>query len=163
MAKYNSNNVKKIKQASKDYGTERRSNIEENINQMSSDSSKDSNTRYDKTTDPTSPQHKSSENSDLSRDNNLGRTELKQLEASTINSPNEQSEEIKPLVVYDIAAKDGVTEADTKKSVSILPYDDKDKSISSRHILMAKPYERLVSSMECIPYNNNRRSWFFPT
>jgi hypothetical protein len=56
MAKYrkHNNNTKKIKQASKDYGTERRSNIEENINQMSSyDSSKHSNTRYDETTDST--------------------------------------------------------------------------------------------------------------
>ena len=71
MAKYrkNNNNAKKIKQASKDYGTGRR----RNINQIpSSSSSKVSNTRYDETTDPTSWQHKSFENSDLSRDNNLG-------------------------------------------------------------------------------------------
>jgi hypothetical protein len=159
MAKYSkhNNNAKKIKRASKDYGTEHRSNIKENINQISSDSSKDSNTRYDKTTDPTSSQHKSSENSDLPRDNNSGRTELKQLEANTINSPNEQSEEIKPLVVYDIATKDGVTEADTKKSVSILPYDDKDEVITSN------PFQAAISL-----WQNYMSAWFrvwnaFPT
>lgn len=116
MARYRKhNNAKKIKQASKNYGTEHRSNIEENVNQVSSsDSSKDSNT-----TDPTSSQHKFSENSDMSRDNNLGRTELKQ-SANTINSPNEKSEELKPLVIYDIAAKDGISEADTSISAKKL-------------------------------------------
>ena len=72
MAKYSkhNNDAKKIKQASKDYGTKSRSNIKENINQMSSsDSGKDSNVRYDETTDPSS-QRKSSEISDLSLFNN---------------------------------------------------------------------------------------------
>ncbi len=119
MAKYrkHNNNAKKMKQASKDYGTKSRSNIETS----SSESGKDSNVRYDES--PRSSQHKSYENS-LSRDNNSGRTELKQSEANTINSPNEKSEELKPLVVYDIVANDGITEADTsiftKKSVSSL-------------------------------------------
>ena len=52
MTKYSKhkNDVKKIKQASKDYGTKSRSNIKENINQMSSsDNGKDSNVRYDET------------------------------------------------------------------------------------------------------------------
>ena len=108
MAKYSkhNNDAKKIKQASKDYGTKSRSNIEENINQMSShDSGKDSNVRYDETADPRSSQHKSSEISDLSRYNNSGRTEIKQSETNTINSPNEKSEELKPLLVYDIAQR----------------------------------------------------------
>ena len=115
MTKYSkhNNDAKKIKQASKDYGTKSRSNIKENINQMSSsDSGKDSNVRYDETTDPSS-QRKSSEISDLSLFNNSRRTEIKQSETSTINSPNEKSEELKPLVVYDMASKDGITEADT--------------------------------------------------
>jgi hypothetical protein len=156
MAKYrkHNNNAKKIKQASKDYGTERRSNIEENINQMSSsDSSKDSNTRHDETTDPRSSQHKSSENPDLSRDNNSGRTELKQSEANTINSPNEKSEELKPLVVYDIVANDGITEADTgiftKKSVSVLPYDDKDE------VMTSNPFQAAISL-----WQNYMSAWF---
>lgn len=156
MAKYrkNNNNSKKIKQASKDYGTERRRNIEENINQMpSSYSSKDSNTRYNETTDPTSSQHKSFENSDLSRDNNLGRTELKQSEAKTKNSPSEKSEELKPLVVYDIAAKDGITEADTsistKKSVSVLPYEDKDE------VMTSNPFQTAISL-----WQNYMSAWF---
>jgi hypothetical protein len=155
MAKYrkNNNNAKKIKQASKDYGTERRRNIEENINQMpSSYSSKDSSTRYDETTDPSS-QHKSFENSDLSRDNNLGRTELKQSEAKTKNSPSEKSEELKPLVVYDIGAKDGITEADTsistKKSVSVLPYEDKDE------VMTSNPFQAAISL-----WQNYMSSWF---
>ena len=49
MAKYKkrNNNAKKIKQATKDYGTESRSNIEENIHQLSSsDINKDSNSWY---------------------------------------------------------------------------------------------------------------------
>ena len=93
MTKYSkhNNDAKKIKQASKDYGTKSRSNIKENINQMSSsDSGKDSNVRYDETTDPKSSQHKSSEISDLSLFNNSRRTEIKQSETSTINSPNEK-------------------------------------------------------------------------
>jgi hypothetical protein len=113
MTKYNkhNNDAKKIKQGSKDYGTKSRSNIKENINQMSSsDSGKDSNVRYDETP---SSQRKSSEISDLSLFNNSRRTEIKQSETSTINSPNEKSEELKPLVVYDMASKDGITEADT--------------------------------------------------
>jgi hypothetical protein len=112
MTKYNkhNNDAKKIKQASKDYGTKSRSNIKENINQMSSSGSgKDSNVRYDETIDPSS-QRKSSEISDLSLSR---RTEIKQSETSTINSPNEKSEELKPLVVYDMASKDAITEADT--------------------------------------------------
>src|SRR5215831_1700569 len=113
MTKYSKHNAKKIKQASKDYGTKSRSNIKENINQMSSsDNGKDSNVRYDETTDPSS-QRKSSEISDLSLFNNSRRTEIKQSETSTINSPNEKNEELKPLVVYDMASKDGITEADT--------------------------------------------------
>jgi hypothetical protein len=116
MAKYrkHNNDAKMIKQASKDYGTKSRSNIEENINQMSSsDSGKDSNVRYDETTDPRSSQHKSYEISDLSLFNNTGRTEIKQSETNTIYNSNEKSEELKPLVVYDMAAKDGITEAGT--------------------------------------------------
>jgi len=138
MTKYSkhNNDAKKIKQASKDYGTKSRSNIKENINQMSSsDSGKDSNVRYDETTDPKSSQHKSSEISDLSLFNNSRRTEIKQSETSTINSPNEKSEELKPLLIYDMASKDGITEEDrsitTKKSVTILPYDDKDEIMTS--------------------------------
>ena len=156
MAKYtkHNNNAKKIKQASKDYGTERRSNIEKNINQTSSpDSSKDSNPRYAETTDPTGSQHKSSENSDLSPYNNSGSTELKQSEANTINSPNEKSEELKPLVVYDTAAKDGITEADTsisaKKSVSVLPYDDKDE------VMTSNPFQAAISL-----WQNCMTAWF---
>src|SRR5215831_11654855 len=78
MTKYNkhNNDAKKIKQASKDYGTKSRSNIE----MSSSDSGKDSNVRYDETTDPKSSQHKSSEISDLSLFNNSGRTEIKRSE-----------------------------------------------------------------------------------
>jgi hypothetical protein len=156
MAKYtkHNNNAKKIKQASKDYGTERRSNIEKNIDQTSSpDSSKDSNPRYAETTDPTGSQHKSSENSDLSPYNNSGSTELKQSEANTINSPNEKSEELKPLVVYDTAAKDGITEADTrisaKKSVSVLPYDDKDE------VMTSNPFQAAISL-----WQNCMSAWF---
>jgi hypothetical protein len=145
MTKYSkhNNDAKKIKQASKDYGTKSRSNIKENINQMSSsDSGKDSNVRYDETTDPSS-QRKSSEISDLSLFNNSRRTEIKQSETSTLtNSPNEKSEELKPLVVYDIASKDGITEADTsittKKSVTILPYDDND-------VMTSNPFHAAIS------------------
>src|SRR5215813_5326272 len=107
MTKYSrhKNDVKKIKQASKDYGTKSRSNIKENINQMSSsDNGKDSNVQYDETIFPSS-QRKSSEISDLSLFNNSRRTEIKQSE-TTINSPNEKSEELK-LVVYEMASKDG--------------------------------------------------------
>src|SRR5215469_16182373 len=105
MTKYNkhNNDAKKIKQASKDYGTKSRSNIK----MSSSDNSKDSNVRYE-TTDPKSAQHKSSEISDLSLFNNSGRTEIKQSETSTINSPSEKREELKPLVVYDMTSKDGI-------------------------------------------------------
>ena len=141
MAKYrkDNNDAKKIKQASKDYGTKSRSNIKENINQISSsDSGKDSNVRYDETIDPTNSQH-TSEISDSSLFNNSGRTEIKQSETNTTNSPNEKSEELKPLLVYNMAAKDSITEADTsiatKKSVSILPYDDKDEIITSNPFL----------------------------
>jgi hypothetical protein len=115
MTKYNkhNNDAKKIKQGSKDYGTKSRSNIKENINQMSSSGSgKDSNVRYDETIDPSS-QRKSSEISDLSPFNNSRRTDITQSETSTINSPNKKSEELTPLVVYDMASKDGITEADT--------------------------------------------------
>jgi len=96
--------LKKIKQASKDYGTKSRSNI--------SDSGKDPNVRYDETTDPSS-QRKSSEISDLSLFNNSHRTEIKQSETYSSNSPNEKSEELKSLVVYDMASKDRITEAAT--------------------------------------------------
>jgi hypothetical protein len=160
MTKYgkHNNNAKKIKQASKDYGTERRSNIQDNINQMSSsDDSKDSNTRSGKTRDPTSSQHKSSENSDLSRVNN-SRTEPKQSETNTIISPNEKSEELKPLVVYDIAANDGISEADTsmstKKSVYVLPYGDKD-------VMTSNPFQAAVSLWQ--NYLRAWRNWFFPS
>jgi hypothetical protein len=156
MAKYrkHNNNAKKIKQASKDYGTERRSNIEKNTNQISSsDSNKDSNTRYDEITDPNSSQHNSSENSDLSRDNNSGRTELKQSEANTINSPNEKTEELNPLVEYDIAANDSITEADTciytKKSVSVLPYDEK------YEVMTSNPFQAAISL-----WQNYMSAWF---
>ena len=84
MAKYRkeNNDAKRIKQASKDYGTKSRSNIKENINQMSSsDSGKDSNARYDETIDPTSSQH-TFEIADLSLFNNSG-TEIKQSETTT--------------------------------------------------------------------------------
>ena len=75
----------------------------------SSDSGKDSNVRYDETTDPSS-QRKSSE---ISLFKNSRRTEIKQSETYSSNSPNEKSEELKSLVVYDMASKDGITEADT--------------------------------------------------
>jgi hypothetical protein len=77
----------------------------------SSGSGKDSNVRYDETIDPSS-QRKSSEISDLSLFNNSRRTEIKQSETSTINSPNKKSEELKPLLIYDMASKDGITEED---------------------------------------------------
>ena len=77
----------------------------------SSDSGKDSNARYDETTDPISSQHKFFDISDLSLFNNSARTEIKQSETNTINSPNEKTEELKPLVVYDMTTKDGITEA----------------------------------------------------
>jgi len=153
MTKYSKHNAKKIKQASKDYGTKSRSNIKENINQMSSsDNGKDSNVRYDETTDPSS-QRKSSEISDLSLFNDSRRTEIKQSETSTINSPNEKSEELKPLVVYDMASKDGITEADTsittKKSVTILPYDDKDE------IMTSNPFQAAINL-----WQNYTNAWF---
>jgi len=155
MAKYSkhNNDAKKIKQASKDYGRKSRSDIKENINQMSSsDSGKDSNVRYDETTDPSS-QHKSSEISDLSLFNNSRSTEIKQSETSTINSPNEKSEELKPLVVYDMVSKDGITEADTsittKKSVTILPYDDKDE------IMTSNPFQAAITL-----WQNYTNAWF---
>ncbi len=156
MAKHtkHKNNSKRIKQASKDYGIEGTSNIEENINQMSSPhGSKHSNPRYAETTDPTSSQHKSSEKSNLSPYNNSGSTDLKQSETNTINSPNEKSEELKPLVVYDTAAKDGITEADTsmstKKSVSLLPYDDKYK------VMTSNPFQAAISL-----WQNYMSAWF---
>src|SRR5215471_15025522 len=145
MTKYNkhNNDAKKIKQASKDYGTKSRSNIE----MSSSDSGKDSDVRYDETTDPSS-----SEISDLSLFNNSDRTEIKQSETSTINSPNEKSEELKPLVVYDMTSKDGITEADTsittKKSVTILPYD-KDE------IMTSDPFQAAITL-----WQNYTSAWF---
>jgi hypothetical protein len=79
---------------------------------------------------------------------------IKQSEANTINIMNEKSEELKPLVVYDIDAKDGITETDTsiatKKSISVLPYDDKDEVMTSNPFLAAISFWRLVSSMEYI-------------
>ncbi len=73
----------------------------------------------------------------------MGRTELKQSEANSINSLSEKSEELKPLVIYDIATKDGITEADTsistKKSVSILPYEDKDE------VMTSNPFQATIS------------------
>jgi hypothetical protein len=150
MAKYSkhNNDAKKIKQASKDYGTKSRSNIKENVNQMSSsDSGKD-----DETTDPSS-QRKSSEISDLSLFNNSRRTEIKQSETSTINSPNEKNKELKPLVVYDMASKDRITEGDTsittKKSVTILPYDDKDE------IMTSNPFQAAITL-----WQNYTNAWF---
>ena len=146
MTKYNkhNNDAKKIKQASKDYGTKSRSNIE----MSSSDSGKDSDVRYDETTDPSS-----SEISDLSLFNNSDRTEIKQSETSTINSPNEKSEELNPLVVYDMTSKDGITEADTsittKKSVTILPYDDKDE------IMTSNPFQAAITL-----WQNYTNAWF---
>jgi len=120
MTKYSkhNNDTKKIKQASKDYGTKSRSNIK----MSSSDNGKDSNVRYDETTDPKSSQYKSSEISDLSLFNNSRRTEIKQLETSTINSPNEKSEELKPLLIYDMASKDGITEEDRSITTKISYY-----------------------------------------
>ena len=118
-----SNDAKKIKQASKDYGTKSRSNIE----MSSSESGKDSNVRCDETIDPRSSQH-TSEISDWSRFNNSGRTEIKQSEINTINSPNEKSEESKPLVVYDMATKDGITEADTRNQFLFFHVMTKTKS-----------------------------------
>src|SRR5215470_6470356 len=151
MTKYSkhNNDAKKIKQASKDYGTKSRSNIKENINQMSSsDSGKDSNVRYDETTDPKSSQHKSSEISDLSLFNNSRRTDIKQSD-----SPNEKSEELNPLVVYDMTSKDGITEVDTsittKKSVTILPYDDKDE------IMTSNPFQAAITL-----WQNYTNAWF---
>ena len=52
-----------------------------------------------------------------SHHNNSGRTEIKKSETNTINSSNEKGEELKPLIVYDMAAKDSITEADTSKDV----------------------------------------------
>ena len=146
MAKYRkrNNNAKKIKQATKEYGTESRSNIEENINQLSSsDNSKDSNTWYDKSTE--SSQDKSSEISDLSRYTNSARTEIKQSEdnANSINNLNEKSEELKPVVLCDTTAKDDIiyahTSIATKKLISVLPYDNKD------HVITTNPFLALMS------------------
>jgi hypothetical protein len=58
----------------------------------------------------------------LSLFNNSRRTEIKQLETSTINSPNEKNEELKPLVVYDMASNDGITEADTSITTKKVNY-----------------------------------------
>jgi hypothetical protein len=144
MAKYSkhNNDAKKIKQASKDYGTKSRNNIKQNV----SDSGKD-----DETTDPSS-QRKSSEISGLSLFNNR-RTEIKQSETSTINSPNEKNKELKPLVVYDMASKDRITEADTsitkKKSDTILPYDDKDE------IMTSNPFQAAITL-----WQNYTNAWF---
>jgi hypothetical protein len=146
MAKYKKriNNAKKIKQATKDYGPESRSNIEENIHQLSSsDNNKDSNSWYDESTDPTSSQDKSSEILVSSPYNNLTATEIKQSEGNTdsINSENEKCEELKPVLVCDTTAKDGTTDADTsiaiKKSVSVVPspYDDKGQAITTNPFL----------------------------
>jgi hypothetical protein len=143
MAKYrkHNNNVKKIKQASKDYGTERRSNMEENTNQMS-------------------------------RDNNSGCTDLKQSEVNAINSRSKKSEELNPLVVYDIATKDGITDADismsTKKSVSVLPYDDKDEVMTSNPFQAAISLWQNYMSAWFRVWNEffrypTRRNWFFPS
>ena len=52
-----------------------------------------------------------------SHHNNSGRTEIKKSDTNTINSSNEKGEELKPLIVYDMAAKDSITEADTSKDV----------------------------------------------
>jgi hypothetical protein len=89
----------------------------------------------------------------MSRDSNSGRTELKQSEANTINSPNEKNEELKPLELYDIATKDGITDADTsistKKSVSVLPYDDKDE------VMTSNPFQAAISL-----WQNYMSAWF---
>jgi hypothetical protein len=71
------------------FGTERRSNIEENINEMSS---YDGSLIQDMMKQQTQQVRNINplKNSDLSGDNNSGRTETKQSETKTINSPNEK-------------------------------------------------------------------------
>jgi hypothetical protein len=68
---------------------------------------------------------------------------------SSNNSPNEKSEELKPLVVYDMAAKNRITETciATKKSVSVIPYDDKDEITTSNSFLAAIRYGKTIRAL----------------
>jgi len=121
MTKYKKRSVtaKKIKQASKDYATEDKTNMDGNIHQLSS--SEDTKSYEESTTS-----QDSSEILEKSRYNNLIPNEINQSEDYTgsIKNQNVKSEELKPLLVRESSTRDSINNSDTNiatnKPVSVV-------------------------------------------
>ena len=123
-----------------------------NAQMSSSDNNKDSNSWYDESADPTSSQDKSSDILDSSRSNNSTPREIKHT-AYSINNQDEESEELKPVLVYDTTAKDGIPDADTtvtiEKLVSVVPspYYDKHQVMTTNPFLATMSlWQRYISA-----------------
>jgi len=122
MTKYKKRNVnaKKIKQGSKDYATEDKSNMDGNIHQLSSSEDFES---YKKST----TSQDSSEILEKSRYNDLMPTEIKQSEdyAGSIKNLNVKTEVLKPILVRDSSTRNSINDSDTNiatdKPVSVVP------------------------------------------
>lgn len=136
MTRYKKRNVnaKKIKQASKDYATERKTNMDGNIHQLSS--SEDSKSYEESTT----LQH-SSEILEKSRYNNLIPTEMKQSEDYAWSSQNVKSEDLKAMLVNDSSTRDSINDSDTNiatnKPISVVPsiYGDRGQLMTTNPFL----------------------------
>jgi hypothetical protein len=138
MTKYKKRNVnaKKIKQASKDYATQDKSNMDGNIHQLSS--SEDFKSYEESTTSKDS-----SEILEKSRYNNLIPTEIKQSEdyAGSIKNQNVKTEELKPILEPDSSTRNSINDSDTNiatdKPVSVVPstYGDGGQLITTNPFL----------------------------
>jgi hypothetical protein len=126
--------AKKIKQASKDYATEDKTNVNGNTSIHQLSSSEDTKSYEESTTS-----QESSEMLEKSLYNNLIPTEIKQSEdyAGSIKNQNVKSEELKPLLVRESSTRDSIansdTNVDTNKPVSVVPstYGDWSQLIST--------------------------------
>jgi hypothetical protein len=138
MTKYKKRNVtaKKIKQASKDYATEDKTNMDGNIHQISSYEDTKS---YEEGT----ASQVSSEILEKSGYTNLIPTEIMQSEdyAGSIKNRNVKSEESKPLLVRGTSTRDSINDSDKNiarnNSVSVVPstYGDRGQLITTNPFL----------------------------
>jgi hypothetical protein len=122
MTKYKKRNVtaKKMKQASKDYATEDKTNMDGNIHQLSSS---DATKSYEEGT----ASQDSFEILEKSGYTNLMPTEIMQSEdyAGSTKNRNVKSDELKPLLVRGTSTRDSINDSDTNiarnNSVSVVP------------------------------------------
>jgi len=138
MTKYKKRNVnaKKIKQASKDYATEDKANMDGNVHHLSS--SEDSKSYEESTTS-----QDSTEILEKSQYNNLIPTEIKQSEdyAASIKNQNVKTEELKPLIVRDSSTTDSINDSHTNtaanKAISVVPstFGDRGQLITTNPLL----------------------------